>query len=142
MLPVDERLTYDQAAAMLECHVSNIPKLIRKGHLPRHRDPGRRRGYLLRADVEALIEARVQVEHAASPRIRRRLPIDRRPDAEHDWLAPTEVARLTGLTHQGILARIRRGRLPATRDHGRWWVRRDHLEQVEASKLAAQTRAP
>ena len=139
---VDDRLTYAQAADVLGCHVSNVAKLVAKGRIPLHVEPGARRGYLLREEVESLAEARRVAAVARKGRVHRRPLVDRRPDAEHDWLTPSEVGRLIGMTQQGVLARARRGALPATRNGGRWWIRRDHLEQVEAARLVGRTRRP
>ena len=143
LTPVTDRVTYRQAAEILGCHVSYVPKLIAKGQLPVHRYPGRERGYLLRADVDELREQRAEAAAAAPPpRARRRPLVDHRPNTDHDWLAVREVARLVGITQQGVLARIRRETMPATQSGGRWWIRRDLLEQNEAARLVWKTRRP
>lgn len=48
------RLTYAQAADLLDCHVSNIPKYIRRGLLTSHGGRGTKGGSLDRREVEAL----------------------------------------------------------------------------------------
>ena len=58
-----DRVTYAEAARILGCHVSIVPKLIRKGHL--HSEQ-RRDGALVRAEVEALAQQGRQA--AAAPR--------------------------------------------------------------------------
>lgn len=138
---MDDRITFAQAADLLGCHVSNIPKLIERGKLTRHLAFGRKRGYLSRTDVEDLAEARRA--SALKPRVYVRPgKIDRRPDTKHEWLTPSQAGRLVGITAQGIHKRIHRQRLPAVIHHDRWWIRRDHLEQIEAARLAQTTRRP
>jgi excisionase family DNA binding protein len=135
---VSERVTYEQAADVLGCHVSNVPKLIQRGLLTSER---RRDGALERAQVEAL---------ARSPRGSRcaaqgatALPaLGHRPDADHDWLSVRQVAELLGVTKPAVIGRIHPERLPAVENGGRLWVRRDLLEQVEAARLVSKTRRP
>lgn len=136
-----DRVTFAQAAEILGCHVSNIPKLIAKGHLPVHHEDGRVRGHLERADVLQLAEARAAV--AASPKVyvRPQKP-DRRPDTDHDGLTPAQAGRVVGITAQAIHQRIRRETLPAVQNQGRWWIRRDRLELVEHAHTARRTREP
>lgn len=130
-----DRITYEQAADILGCHVSNVAKLIRKGHLT---STGRRGASLDRGQVEQLRDQRAEAPPPTPPRPR----VDHRPDNEHDWLSPGHVAVLLGVTPQAVRQRIRRGRLPAVENGGRLWVRRDLLEQVEAARLVAKTRRP
>jgi len=54
---VPDWLTYQQAADVLGCHVSNVAKLIRKGELTSRGDSDRRKPALRRRDVEALADA-------------------------------------------------------------------------------------
>ncbi|WP_460820279.1 helix-turn-helix domain-containing protein [Nocardioides korecus] len=68
--------------------------------------------------------------------------MDHRPDLEHEWLAISQVAALLGVTRPAVVGRINRDRLPAVRNGGRLWVRRDLLEQIEAARLARKTRRP
>ena len=72
-----DRVTFAQAAEILDCHVSNIPELIAKGHLVVHREPGRVRGHLERTDVLRLAEARAIA--AAAPKVYARPPEGRPP---------------------------------------------------------------
>ncbi len=132
---MSERITYEQAATILGCHVSNVAKLIRKGHLT---STGRRGASLDRGEVERLRDQRAQTPPPTPPRP----SVDHRPDTVHDWLSPAHVATLLGVTPQAVRQRIHRGRLPAAENGGRLWVRRDHLEQVEAARLVAKTRRP
>ena len=55
-------ITHRQAAALLGCHLSNIPKLIRKGQLVSTGIQGRRTGTLNRAQVEQLAAERTRAE--------------------------------------------------------------------------------
>jgi hypothetical protein len=135
---MSDGLTYDQAAAILGCHFSNVAKLIRKGDLT---STGKRGASLSREQVEALAERRA-VDRAAkavrSPRKRQR--VDHRPDPDHEWLSSGQVPGLLGVTRPAVRGRIHRGTLPAVESGGRFWVRRDHLEQVEAAWLVRKTR--
>jgi excisionase family DNA binding protein len=136
-----EWVTYAQAAELLGCHVSNVAKLVAKGQL-------QSRGYvrdgsLDRADVEALAERRARERETQAARPPRRYQrVDHRPAAEHEWLSIREVAALLGVTGPAVMGRIHRERLPAVQNGGRWWVRRDLLEQVEAARLVRRTRRP
>jgi len=58
----------------------------------------------------------------------------------HEWLSPRQVAGLLGVTSYSVRRRIHRGKLPAVKNGGRLWVRRDLLEQVEAARLVRKTR--
>ena len=90
---------------------------------------------------EALAERRAAqraARAAGSPREYQR--VDHRPDQEHEWLSVPQVAALLGVTRPAVSGRIHRGTLPATENGGRFWVRRDRLEQVEAARLARKTR--
>jgi excisionase family DNA binding protein len=142
---VSEWQTQAEASELLDCHVSNVPKLIAKGRLRRARP--RRRRSLARADVEALARARAEEQRrraeersAAGPDAAERP--DARPDDEHDWLRPSEVAQLLGISAVAVRRRIARERLPAVRTGFFWWVRRDHLELTERARLAQRTRRP
>ena len=65
---------------------------------------------------------------------------DLRPDHDHEGLSPRRVAELLGVKTASGQGRIHRGTLPAEDNGGRFWVRRDHLEQVEAARLVRKTR--
>ncbi len=134
-------LTYEQAAAILGCHVSNVVKLVTKGQLTSR---GRvRDGALDRSEVEALAQRRAQEREALAARPRRKHQrMDPRPDHEHEWLSPRQVAELLGVTRPAVQARIHRGTLPAVGIGGRFWVRRDLLEQVEAARLVGGRGVP
>jgi len=138
-LALSTRLTYEQAAAILGCHVSNVAKLVAKGQLT---SSGRvRDGSLERSEVEALAEHRAQEREARPARpLRTSQCVDPRPDTDHEWLSPRQVAGLLGVTRPAVQKRIHRGTLPATESGGRFWVRRDLLEQVEAARLVRKSR--
>ena len=133
----ESRVTYAEAAEVLGCHVSAVPKMVRRGWLKSER---RRDGALERAEVEALAQRRRQPRVVAATSS---TPApDPSPDIEHEWLPPSEVAELVGRTPQAVVKRIHRERLPATRKGHRWWVRYDHLELVERARLVQATRRP
>ncbi len=117
-------LTYEQAAAILGCHFSNVAKLIRKGKLT---STGKRGASLNREQVEALAERRAAGREARAVRPPRK-HVDHLPDQDHEWLSPREVAELLGVTRPAVRGRIHRGTLPAVENGGRFWVRRDLLE--------------
>ena len=79
-------------------------------------------------------------EERASRPPRKYQRIDHRPDHDHEWLSPREVAQLLGVATFSVRRRIHRDRLPAS--GGRLLVRRDHLEMVEAARLVRRTRWP
>ena len=135
-------LTYRDAAILLGCHVSNVPKLIRKGQLTSNGAHGPGARSLSRAEVEALAECRATNRLRTPRRGLGRTNGDRRPDAEHDWLSVPQVAELLGVSRPAVASRIKRERLPATQSGGRHWVRADHLELVERARLASRTRRP
>lgn len=130
-------VTYAEAAEILGCHVSNVSKLVDKGEL---NSTGRRGASFDRDSVESLAKRRDVERQARVLRPRGYQRIDHRPDHEHEWLSPREVAKLLGVTRTAVSRRIRTGRLPGVVNGGRQWVRRDHLEQVEAARLARKTR--
>lgn len=134
-------ITYAEAAVILGCHVSNVPKLVNKGELASH---GGSRGALSRVEVEGLATRRAELREARLNRTVRSTyrRVDHRPDHEHEWLSIREVAELVGVTRPAIQGRIHRGRLPAVENGGRYWVRADHLELVERARLVQRTRRP
>jgi excisionase family DNA binding protein len=121
--------------------VSNVAKLVARGELT-SRGHARERA-LVRSEVEVLAKRRAQEREALAARPRRRYQrADHRPDTEHEWLSPRQVAVLLGVTRPAVQVRIHRGKLPAVENGGRFWIRRDHLEQVEAARLVRKTRRP
>jgi hypothetical protein len=134
------QISYEQAAAILGCHVRSVAKLVAKGELT---SSGKRGGSLDRENVEALAVRRAEERAARSARPPREYErVDHRPDQDHDWLTRCKVAKLLSVTIQGVRHRIHRGKLPAVENGGRLWVRRDLLEQVEAARLAAGLGGP
>ena len=137
---MSQQIGYDQAAAILGCHVSYVAKLVVKGELT---SSGKRGGSLDLKQVEALAVRRAEERAAQAARPPRKYQrIDHRPDHEHEWLSPRQVANLLGVTSQGLRHRIHRETLPAVETGRRLWVRRDLLEQVEAARLVRKTRRP
>jgi len=135
---MSQGVTYEQVAAILGCHFSNVAKLVRKGDLT---SSGKRGASLSREQVEALAERRAAERAARAARPPRKCQrVDHRPDAHHEWLSMREVAALLGVTRPAVQGRIHRGTLPAAENGGRFWVWRDLLEQVEAARLVRKTR--
>ena len=134
------KISYQQAAAILGCHVSNVAKLAAKGELT---SSGQRGGSLDREKVEALGLRRAEERAARAARPPRDYKgVDPRPDHKHDWLSLGEVAGLLGVTKAAVRQRIRRRKLPAVESGARLWARRDLLEQVEAARLVRKPRRP
>src|ERR1700712_3233505 len=125
------RISYAEAAEILGCHVSNIPKRIRKGEL---HSEGRRGASLDRAEVEALAARRRARREEIEARGGKRRPVDSRPDMDHEWLTPKDVAEILGITEQGVTQRLRRGTMRGVSHRRKWWVRADHLEHAEGAR--------
>ena len=137
---MSEWVTYQQAAHLLGCHISNVPKLVARGKLA---STGKRGRSFSRDQVEDLARRRAAEREARASRPPRKYQrVDHRPDLDHEWLTTSQVAVLLGVTKPAVVGRITRDRLPAVRNGGRLWVRRDLLEQVEAARLARKTRRP
>ena len=89
-------ITHEQAAAILDCHFSNVAKLIRKGDLTSTDNRG---ASLSREQVEALAERRTAERAARATRPPRKYQrVDHCPDHDHQWLSPRQVAELLGVT--------------------------------------------
>jgi hypothetical protein len=112
-------VTYAQAADILGCHVWNVPKLVRKGHL---KNRPRKRGALERRQVEQLAEQRSEERETAKTRPKKVYyrRIDHRPDHDHEWLSVRQVAELVGITRPAVMGRIHRERVPAVENGGRY----------------------
>jgi hypothetical protein len=132
-------VTYAEAAEILSCHISNVAKLVEKGQL---NSTGQRGASFDREQVEQLALRREAKRQARAQRPRGYQRIDHRPNGDHEWLSPREVAALLAVSPQAVTRRIRTQRLPAVENGGRHWVRRDLLEQVEAARLVRRTRRP
>lgn len=127
------RVTYAQAAAVLEVGASAIAKMIRRGDLTSV--SGRGQGpSLLRADVERLAVKRA--EAAREKRKARTLRAAPRAGAPpesvdgHGWLTPRQAGAIIGLTEQGIRKRCRKGKIPHAHAGQRYWIREDHARLV------------
>jgi helix-turn-helix protein len=134
-------ITQVEAARILGlASVSGIPKLVGRGML-HPRETARRYPSLDKREVQALARRRARHKAEVVERRRQREPqTDSRPDTDHDWLSPSEVAALVGITTPGVMKRIHSGRLPATHNARRWWIRADHLELVERARRTQLTR--
>lgn len=139
-----DRVTYAQAAQVLGCHVSNVPRLVARGELVSH---GRRGtpGSLLRSDVEQLATRRREARQGATGAAEQRpTPPTYEPDpavhGQYEWLSVAQAAVLVGLSEMAIRKRVKRGTMPHVRvddgtRHGRVWIRADH------ARIAANVRA-
>lgn len=131
-------ITRDDAARILECHVSTVDKYSARGLLTRR---GARRSLpsLDLAEVEAFADRRrlelAAREEATRRRDARRLPGP--PDDRHDWLNTTQAARILAISRARVGQKASNGTLPFSEVNGRRWFRRDHLELVRGARLAA-----
>ena len=108
---MSEGVTFEQAAAILGCHFSNVAKLLRKGELT---STGKRGASLHRQQIEALAARRAAASAAMATRSRRKYQrAAHRPDHEHEWLSPRQVAELLGVTRPAVQSRIHRPRILA-----------------------------
>ena len=127
-------ITAREAAAILDVHVSAIPKMIRRGDLSRRPD---RRPILDRDEVLAYREARLasqQDRPSARP-----LKGPPAPPDDHDWIGSEEAAAVMGISRHALMVRARRGQVPSAVASGRRWFRRDHLLLLMNAR-AANTR--
>ena len=97
---MSQGLTYAQAAAILGCHFSNVASLIRKGDLT---STVKRGASLNREQVQALASRRATERAARAARTPcKSQRIDLRPDQEHEWPSPRQVAELLGVTRPAV----------------------------------------
>ena len=87
--------TYEQAAAILGCHFSNVAKLIRKGDLT---STGKRGASLSREQVEALAERRAAERAARRARSPRKYELTGDPE----WDAKAQVALDASIEHRRL----------------------------------------
>lgn len=129
-------VTYQEAANILETHVSNVAKLVSKGELTSR---GGRSGSLARVEVETLVQRRAARKAELAARGPRRYQrVDHRPDSEHDWVAPREVAVRLGVSTVTVRRRIGYETWPGTVHQGYYWMRREHLELLEQAQCVTQ----
>ena len=110
-------VSYQQAAHILGCHVSNVPKLVARGELT---STGKRGRSFARDQVEDLARRRAEEREARTslpPRKYQR--VDHRPDLDHEWLTTSQVAELLGVTKPAVVGRITRDRC---RQSGTKWA--------------------
>lgn len=131
--PVTVWITQQQAADLLGCHVSLIPKLIARGELASRGRVGR--SSIDRDQVLELRAKREERDKRPKPAPRQRTGRYDPPDSEHEWLTGAQAAELLGVSTVAVSKRCRRGRLPFVEKAGRRWFRRDHLELVRHADL-------
>lgn len=134
---MSEWITFREAAEILNCHVSLIPKMLRRGDLTSRRE----RPSLLRGDVEALRDRRAERPTGVS----RETPVGsatpQPPDDKHEWLLAPEAGAVMGVGPEAVKIRARRGRLPSELHDGRRWFRRDLLELVKRADEVKRSKA-
>lgn len=136
------RVTYAQAATILGCHISNVPKLVHDGKLT---STGQRNAALDRRQVEAVARERAQERAAAAARAeQRRTPApDPRPPSRllghSEWLTCPEAADIIGITPQAVAKRLRAEKMPGVFHGGQWWVQAQHA-WVAANVRSTQLR--
>jgi hypothetical protein len=129
---MSEWITAREAAEILGVHMSNIPKLARRGELTRRAT----RPVILRADVEALRDRRAEAKSGVGA------TTPQPPDDDHHWLDSDAAATMMGVGRVAVNARARRGRLPSEKHDGRRWFRRDHLELVKRADEVKKSVGP
>lgn len=107
-------MTARQAAEFLGCSPQSVWVAVKAGRLTHRTGTWRTIG---RSSVLELYAARG-----------RGAPAD-----GHDWIDTVETSRLLGITPTAVRKRLRAGHLPAVRGRDRWWLRRDHVEQIAAA---------
>ncbi|GAA1909530.1 hypothetical protein GCM10009737_08530 [Nocardioides lentus] len=134
----DAWVTQVEAARRLGCSPSHVQTLLRRGQLVRRPGP-RDRGTpsVGAASVDELAGVLEEQRAARAAAAARRAVHGSPPDDEHVWLDTDETAAVLGLSRPWVKARARQGRIPATKYGGKWWVRREHAEQIAAVRAAA-----
>jgi hypothetical protein len=125
-------ITAREAAAILDVHVSAIPKMIRRGDLARRPN---RRPILDRDQVLEYREARLAALQAG-PRVRPRKVLQHRPTAATTGSILEGAATVMGISRHAIGVRARRGQVPSEVASGRRWFRRDHLLLLQNARAA------
>ena len=136
LLVMADWITQREAADILGCHVSLIPKMLRRGDLTSRPE----RPSLRRADVEAVRDRRLALVAAQTNRPDKREV--QPPDNVHDWLLAPEAGEFMGVGPEAVRVRARRGKLPSELHEGRRWFRRDHLELVRRADHVKRGAAP
>lgn len=136
-----EWVTYLEAARMIGCSPGLVGRMVKSGELEaRGRQEQRWLPTISRVSALEVAEARAERQRLAELR-RTARPAWLPPDDGNVWLSPQEAGLVIGLTHMGVRYRAIHGLIPATRCGGRWWLRRDHVEQAAAARVFQRRRS-
>lgn len=128
----DERsqwVSMAQAAAVVGCAETTIQMAVKRGEIEQ-RVAHRTTPSLSRRSVEEYREARAK---RALERAQRRKPSGP-PDDDHVWLDSRTAGLVLGIGASRVRQLAEGERLPGVRRPGRWWFRRDHVEQCAAAR--------
>jgi hypothetical protein len=130
-------ITRRRAAEIIGCSTNTVDRFIHVGELHPCAATQPRAGSLDQDEVAALAARRAIKREAAT---RTRQERDRRkpkpPDGEHQWLTPSQAARVVGMSTMGVYKRVQRGTIPYTDHRGRHWLRADHMELLANARLS------
>ncbi len=139
-----EWLTYLEATRRLGVTPGTVREMLNRGDLVRRpgaRDQDRRRRdpAVNAASVERLRATREQRRAERAAAAERAAIRGTPPDDEHVWLNDHAAAAVLRVSRSWVKLRAWEGRIPATKHGGRWWVRRDHAEQLARVRAAVDT---
>lgn len=118
-----------QAAEIAGCAETTIQAAVKRGEIEQ-RVAHRTTPSLSRRSVEQWREARVQRKLVREQRRRPSAP----PDDGNVWLDSRTAGLVLGIGASRVRQLAESERLPGVRRAGRWWFRRDHVEQVAAAR--------
>jgi len=137
-------ISHTEAASLIGCTVAQVLNLIAHGRLRARKGP-RRYPSINRASAEAArdwwadaVRARADAESTR----RQARPASAPPDDGRVWLTPAQAAEILRVTVSTVHQQARDERLPAYRRGHRWWIRADHLAQVQAARLWSDRARP
>lgn len=126
-------ISYAAAARMLGVAPGTVGSLVRRGELG-HRTANRALPSIDRASVVALVERRAAERRRAQETARLRASRTAPPDDGQVWLDVATTAELLGVSRARVTQMIRAEKMPATRRGHRWWVLRQHAENLAAAR--------
>lgn len=150
----DSWITWVQAAELIGVSTTTINNMVRDGRLEHRPGPRKQPSVSLvsarqvaadrreaqRAAEEAAAERAQARRDRAARRAEAHAAANQPPDDGDVWLSMTETALLLGITKAAVRQKIAADRLPATRHGRRWWIRRQHAENLAAARAARRAR--
>ncbi|GAB2767537.1 hypothetical protein GCM10027020_20380 [Nocardioides salsibiostraticola] len=127
-----EWISAARAAKLLESSLHAVWIGVSDGHITQHRRgkrPSLARSTVLSyrtfRDAET---ARKGVDDAEQRRLKEP------PDTEHVWITPRVFALMAGYGEANARRLLKAGRVPVVQVGSKWWIRRDHAEQLVAAR--------